>query len=601
MMRISVAEGAMFRFNADFNFFRPGYWFGQIDSRPLSLFRILFALILLKDAIYRVALADVFYSDAGIFRRDVLLEIAREHRFSLMDSFSAGWMAALFFIAWIVVLLGLLVGYRTRWMVLLNFVFLLSVHERNIYVLNGADTVLRVMAFWALFVPLSDYYSLDAVRKRWQQFRETGNEADLRAADKPHLTFAFPVRMFQLQIAMIYLFTFWQKVPGDEWRNGEALFYALQLQSLTLPTGDWMVTHLPFELLQVMSLGAFVIEGAFLFLVFAPLLQPVLRILGLVSGAMLHVGIALLMSIPNFSAVMLASYTLFVLPGWIAAIENSLRRPKEQLALPRPLADSPLWLLLAITRPERVALLGGDNHAERDGWFIYDAQQNRHTGIEAWCLLGGSWFRYGWLRELVWRIGQSLMVVRRPRPMPMASTITRRVVTSVLLGVLMFNVIQWNLATVKINDEPVSEKVEGHARAAVQLVGLWQGWGMFAPYPSKVDGWIVVPGVFEDGTSYNLMDGEEVNTAQMQRWYFGPDARWKKFTSNLYRRSYPDLLQAWASYYCRTFNEDRREGERLATLEIHAYTRRSYAPGEAENHYSPRTLWRHWCYPEYKY
>lgn len=27
-------------FPQDYNFLRPAYWFGQVDSRPLSLFRI---------------------------------------------------------------------------------------------------------------------------------------------------------------------------------------------------------------------------------------------------------------------------------------------------------------------------------------------------------------------------------------------------------------------------------------------------------------------------------------------------------------------------------------------------------------------------------
>src|SRR5436190_207220 len=103
---------------------RRAYWFGQVDTRPLSLFRILFAAIALKSALYFIPLAQRLYSDSGVIPRATLLaELARPDRFSLMDALSAPWIAVLFFVAWAAVALGLLVGYRTRLMTVFNFVF----------------------------------------------------------------------------------------------------------------------------------------------------------------------------------------------------------------------------------------------------------------------------------------------------------------------------------------------------------------------------------------------------------------------------------------------------------------------------------------------
>ncbi|MCI0349187.1 MAG: hypothetical protein L0Z53_07160 [Acidobacteriales bacterium] len=87
-------------FSHNNNFLRRGYWFGQIDSRPLSVFRIVFALLLLKDALYHLPLAGLFYSDAGLVPRAVLLDgLARPERFSLMDALGHEWIAAVFFSA----------------------------------------------------------------------------------------------------------------------------------------------------------------------------------------------------------------------------------------------------------------------------------------------------------------------------------------------------------------------------------------------------------------------------------------------------------------------------------------------------------------------
>ncbi|HLA43476.1 MAG TPA: hypothetical protein VJZ27_08585 [Aggregatilineales bacterium] len=87
------------------------------------------------------------------------------------------------------------------------------------------------------------------------------------------------------------------------------------------------------------------------------------------------------------------------------------------------------------------------------------------------------------------------------------------------------------------------------------------------------------------------------------RWFWGPDARWKKYISNIQENAYEPLLSAWGSHYCREYNIEKAlpEGERLATLEILLIWRHSYAPGEPLNPFQTRMLWKHWCYPEYEY
>jgi hypothetical protein len=79
----------------DYNVFRREYWFGMFDSQPLSLFRIVFSLLLLKDALYHLPLAGIFYSDNGVLPRAVLLDsLANPDRFDLMEAFGHGWILA---------------------------------------------------------------------------------------------------------------------------------------------------------------------------------------------------------------------------------------------------------------------------------------------------------------------------------------------------------------------------------------------------------------------------------------------------------------------------------------------------------------------------
>src|SRR5687768_2397424 len=111
--------------SSQYNFLRLDTWFGQVDSRPLSLFRICFAALLLKNALYLIPLAHLFYSDEGIVPRVQFWDDPAQAglgQFSLLNTFPASWMATLVFIVWAGISLALLVGYCTRTMAVLNYV-----------------------------------------------------------------------------------------------------------------------------------------------------------------------------------------------------------------------------------------------------------------------------------------------------------------------------------------------------------------------------------------------------------------------------------------------------------------------------------------------
>lgn len=610
-------------FPREYNFLLPDYWFGTMDSRALSFFRIVFALLLLKDALYHLPIAYWFYSDEGITPRNALFDgLAREARFSLMDAISAPWMAQFFFICWIIVLVGLLAGYRTRLMTVLNFVFLLSIHERNLYVIDGADNVMRVVSFWCMFIPLGHYYSVDVVLHRFNRYRHTQNPSDLRVPEAPRTTFAFPVRLLQLQVALIYLFTFILKLPGDPWMKGEALHYALQLQSLTLPTGDWVLENAPFWMLQAMTYFALVAEGTFFFFVFVPILQPYLRILALTLGFVLHMGIAVLMSVPNFSMLMPTTYLVFFMPQWIEAFDNRLRLPKQHLFMPLPKSGSPLWGLLAVTKASEIEFV---TEVRTEKWWFADSENHTYAEDAAWQQLAAHLplsRLWGWLLRL--RIFQQLLWtvlgwLAPSLPMPIKARehsqemkpisrwrerlwIVQRLVLAGVLSALMTVIFYWNLTSIKADNEPIVPVVVGLPDEVVHYLGIWQSWNMFSPYPSTIDGWVQIPGVFENSQRYDLLTTAPLED-DMRRWFYGPGMRWKKYEENLNRHGYEDLLSAWGGYYCHKYNIENAlpEGERLATLEIHFIWRESYAPGETEHAWQPYVMWKHWCYNKYAY
>lgn len=317
----------------DYDLFRRDWWLGRVDGRPLALFRMAFAAILLKDATYHLWLARAFYSDAGVVPRSALTALLPvEERLTPMRFLGEPWQAQLVFALWAVVLVALLLGWRTRTATVLNFLFVLAIHERDVWVLNGGDTVIRVLSFWSLFVPLGAVWSLDARRRRRRS-----------PAGYDGSAFALPVRALQLQVALIYVFTFAIKLGGEPWRDGSALARTLGLRSFAQPLGDWVAAHGGSPLLHVLTYATLVVEGGFLLLVFCPFLQPWLRAVGLLGGVGLHLGIGVLMAIDNFSIVMLASYCLLLDRRWLDAVERWLSARQWRRGPPRaePLRPAP--------------------------------------------------------------------------------------------------------------------------------------------------------------------------------------------------------------------------------------------------------------------
>jgi hypothetical protein len=283
-----------------------------LSSRPVALFRILFSLLLLKDAVYRLFVVDTFYSDDGVVPRQALWDgLARDSRFSLMDWLPASWMAVLFFLVWIAVLVALLVGWRARLMAILNFILILSIHERNVYILTGADTAMRVFSFWLMFAPVSEYYALDAARPK---------------IAPTFLSHTLPITVMRVQFATIYLVTGYLKAIEGIWTRGEALHYVLQLESILLLPGRLLKLYAPDTLLTLITLSVIVVELSLPVLLLSPFGQPRLRSIGIVIGALLHIGIGLTLAIPDFSLVMLVGYTLFFQPEWVSRIARQVEK-----------------------------------------------------------------------------------------------------------------------------------------------------------------------------------------------------------------------------------------------------------------------------------
>jgi len=210
----------------------------------------------------------------------------------------------------------LMIGFWTRWSALLVFLGLVSIGHRNPLILNGGDTVIRLMAFYLVLSPCGAALSVDRLRAL----------ARGKATLGPALAPPWAQRLLQLQIAFVYACTVLLKLKGQSWSNGTAIY-----------TTSWLEEFdrfpLPFvfqsmTMVNIMTYWTLATEIAMAFLVWIPVLRPFV----LLNGVLLHGGIEYTMNIPLFAFTMIISYVAFVN---VEAIWQKVRALQPLRALPR--------------------------------------------------------------------------------------------------------------------------------------------------------------------------------------------------------------------------------------------------------------------------
>lgn len=238
--------------------------------------RIAIGIVLLADLIIRATALEAHYTSNGILPVNLLLEFDHKPlRWSfhyLNDTFA--FECALFILNGIIALF-LIAGYKTRITTILAWIFLVSLQNRNPFIQQSGDDLLRLTLFWAMFLPWGNFYSIDSKNKnQTEQFH-----------------FSVATFGYQFLIISVYLFSAIYK-SSPEWRTeGTAIYYALSLDQLKVGMGDWL-----YQYPALMKFLTFVVY--YYFEIIAPvfILMPyknnLFRGIGAISIILLHAGIA---------------------------------------------------------------------------------------------------------------------------------------------------------------------------------------------------------------------------------------------------------------------------------------------------------------------
>ncbi len=267
----------------------------SIDPRSLALFRIALGALLLTDLAMRATDLTAMYSDEGMFPRMEILRLSSSiWNWSFhYASGSTSFQGLLFGLAGLLAL-SLMVGFQTRLATIGSWLMLVSLHNRTPPVLSGADTLLRALLFWAMFLPLGQVWSLDARRKGTKNLH-------------PILSVASAAIL--LQVAASYFFSAIFKTNPD-WLTGRAI-------SGILAHDTFASAHAAFwlkwpALLKISTWGVLASEWLGPLLLLSPFRTEATRLVVIALLSAMHLAIFLWMEVGFFPFISMIGLCLFL-------------------------------------------------------------------------------------------------------------------------------------------------------------------------------------------------------------------------------------------------------------------------------------------------
>ncbi|MGA4801387.1 HTTM domain-containing protein [Streptomyces lavendulocolor] len=303
--------------------------------------------------------------------------IANNHAFTvLMWSDGVLWFETVYALAVLSSVL-LLIGWRTRTMSVLFMVGVLSLQNRSIFMGDGGDNVIHLMAIYLVLTRCSQVWSVDARRAArpgpardplgpvmwvvlalglvaaslfigrtgepwllvllwlvwaaqgvwWLVCRYAPGQPRILADVLANLVHNATLVVIMAEVCLIYATAGWYKIQGSRWQDGTALYYPLKLDYFT----PWPllsdVLAASGVMVMVLTYGTVIVQVAFPFTLFNRRVKNVLLVVMMLE----HAGIALLLGLPFFSLAMIAADAVFLPTVFLIWLGTRVRRGRDRL------------------------------------------------------------------------------------------------------------------------------------------------------------------------------------------------------------------------------------------------------------------------------
>lgn len=275
------------------------FFFDPVPVHTVALVRIALSFVLLIESFYLLANARDYLGPDGLINYKRYYKRTYNKSLSLF-LYLPPTMASVYGILGlhIIALSFVMLGLFTQVSLVIAYITLASVVNRNPTICNGGDNVSRIMLFLLIFSSCGNTLSLDEYFFHSKQI-----------PDRSYLLQSpWAMRLMQIQLSIIYLYTAYWKMKGATYINGTAMYYVmgnfgyrrfqLPRKMLLAPFG-YILTWSVLVIEVVLPLGLWVVD---------------LRYYALLLGFLLHLAIEYLVNVHLFSFYMMACLFLFIDP-----------------------------------------------------------------------------------------------------------------------------------------------------------------------------------------------------------------------------------------------------------------------------------------------
>ncbi|CAE7233739.1 unnamed protein product [Symbiodinium natans] len=355
-----------------------------LDLRALALFRLALGGASLVEVTELISHRAAFLNPNGVCPVE---HIANKAMFDFYLAATGSEGVLLMLLINMTASLCFMLGLWTRLSGLLCWIFAMSQqHRLNNCVNYSGDALRTCLLFWALFQPLNEVWSLDAIaesskrrvdpetaqdkvesvrapapnlRERWRttassnmgaMHYEEGEHHDDRKDARPSISTAAPMCSFLLllQLASMYEYTAATKV-GTTWQQGTAVLQTLHLRQFAREPVAGMLALFP-SLCRLLTHSTWYVEKFGWMLAFMP--YPLARMVAFCLFFGLHFGMNLALRVGNFQLFAMSGWLVVLPRGVLDWLEARLLRswPATRALGPREKASTRLqsWLGLGV-------------------------------------------------------------------------------------------------------------------------------------------------------------------------------------------------------------------------------------------------------------
>ena len=287
-----------------------------------SIFRIAVGLTILFQYLINYPQRHYLYGPQAAWPYDRLsTDLAQSGSFSLYAISSSPLFFEIIFHLGLLFTTLWVVGWNTRIMTILTYVFLWSLHERTPVLWDGGDNLISIIMIYAMFANLGAYFSLDADKLHTDRL-QGGTRPQLRS-----MLHNAALLAFALQLCLLYGVSGLYKVQGEVWQNGTALYYVMRADEFTWPGYSEFIYRNSF-LVTALTYITVGFQVAFPFLFF---MNRYTRWFALFVAFGFHTGIALFMGLVTFSLFIISVEAALISDKEYRGINRWLRHLGDKL------------------------------------------------------------------------------------------------------------------------------------------------------------------------------------------------------------------------------------------------------------------------------